>query len=811
MATFWQDVRYGFRWLTSIPGFAITVLISLALGIGATTAAFSVIHAVILNPYPYKAADRMAFVLTQDNAGNADLLPMTGSQLQQLENANAVEDVLGQQDWELSMTGSDVPEDIRAVFLTANASSFFGVPALLGRGLIPTDAAAGQDAQLVAVLSYSFWQRHLGGSADVVGKTLQLDHENYTIVGVLPRRFAWGSGEVYLPLKLMNNPAQPLSVYIRLRPGVSLQAADAEFQSLFEQFARETPARYPEKFRTRTERLIDPYRRRLSHTLYLLFGAVLALLIIGCANVSILLLARGVLRQHELAVRAALGASHIRILRQLLTESALLSLGGALLGILFAYGTVALIVKWLPEFLYPPEAAIEVSLPVLCFSIGLGLVTGILFGLWPALQLSRLETGQAVQSSTHKIAGGVRGKRMHSALIAAQIAMTFLLLTAAAAAMEGFVRLMQTDLGYDRHNVLVIEIPVHDNTYMSWDTRAAYFERLRGSIATIPGVVSAAISAQSTPPENGWPETFEIMGKPNIERQDVLLNLVSPEYFSILHIPLLRGRVWDDLETRRASRVAVINETMAHHFWPNGDALGHTIRLPELKSDPPLRFAALGSDQWFEIAGVVADARNDGLANPTKAAVYLPYTIWLGVFPGILVRTISSPLSMLHAVRLKVSSVDPNQQVAGEGASLEEFVTNQPEWGRERLVAMLFGGLAVLAFALAIVGLYSVVSYSVAQRTNEFGIRIALGALPSDVLWIVVASTTVSVGSGLAAGILLSLVFSRLVASWAERTPRDPLLLLGVTLLVVCASAVASFFPARRASSLDPIEALRHE
>jgi putative ABC transport system permease protein len=261
----------------------------------------------------------------------------------------------------------------------------------------------------------------------------------------------------------------------------------------------------------------------------------------------------------------------------------------------------------------------------------------------------------------------------------------------------------------------------------------------------------------------------------------------------------------------RAARVAVINETMAREFWPNGDALGHAIRLPEMKNDPPLRFAAPGSDQWFEVDGVVADARNDGLANPTKPAVYLPYTTWLGVFPSILVRTISSPLSTVHAVRLRVSSVDPNQQIAGDAASLEESIPGQPEWQRGHLVTMLFGAFAALALALAIVGLYSVVSYSVAQRTSELGIRIALGAQPRNVLRLVFASIAISVGCGLAAGVLVSVAFSKLVAEWAESSTRDPLILLGVVLLLVCASTLASFFPARRASSIDPMEALRHE
>jgi predicted permease len=811
MANFWQDVRYGLRWLTKSSGFTFTVLISLALGIGATTAVFSVIHAVLMNPFPYAAANRIVTVSAQNQTGNENLVQVTPSQLLQLRNAKSVESVLAQQEWELSTTGSNLPEDIRAVFFTANESSFFGVPALLGRGLIPSDAADGQDAQPVAVLGYLFWQRHFAGSADVIGKTLQMDHKNYTIVGVLPRRFAWILADVYLPLKIKNDPAQPLMFYVKLKQAVSLQTANAEFQVLFEQFAKETPARYPEKFRIRSERLIEQYGPSLGHTLYLLFGAVLVLLFVGCANVSILLLARGKLRQYEFAVRTALGASRARILKQLLTESLVLSLSGAALGVLFANGIVALVVKWLPESLYPPEAAIQINLPALWFSVGLALLTGVLFGLWPALQLSRPEVSQAMQSSTRQIVGGVRGKRTHSTLIAAQIAMTLLLLTAAGTASQGFLRLIHTVLGYDPHNILVASIPIHDNSYMSWEARAGYFDQLLQRIAAIPGVVSAAISSQSTPPENGWPEQFEIMGRANIERQNIRLNLVSPEYFSVLHIPLLRGRMWDRVQTMRGARIAVINETMARQCWPNGDAIGQSIRFPEIKSDPPLRFAAQGSNLWFEVAGVVADARDDGLANPIKPAVYLPYTIWLGVFPDILVRTSGAPLSMVHEVRVQVSSVDPGQQVSGEGATLEEFITAQPEWQRERLATMLFSGFALLALALTVVGLYSVVSYSVVERTKEFGIRIALGAQSSDVFRIVVASTMVSVGSGLAAGVLLSLTLGTVTKAWAESGPHDPLILVGVMFLMICTSILAALLPARRASSIDPMEALRSE
>ncbi len=383
-------------------------MISLALGIGATTAVFSVIHAVLMNPYPYAAADRIVTLVTQDKAGNENSVYVTGSQLQELRDAKAVDIVLAQQNWELSTTGSDVPADVRAVFFTVNASSFFGVPALLGRGLIPSDAAGEADSQPVAVLSYLLWQRQFAGSADVLGKTLQLDHKNYTIVGVLPRRFAWILADVYLPLKITNDSAQPLGVYVRLKRDVGLKVADAEFQSLFEQFAKETPARYPNKFRVRSKRLIDQYGPTVGHTLFLLFGAVLVLLFIGCGNVSILLLARGKLRKNELAVRTALGASRARILRQLLTESLVLSLTGATFGVVFAYGSMALVVKWLPESLYPPEAAIQVNLCGARLQYWIGARDGN--PVWavarPATQPQGSGPGDAIQHSQNHGRGG---------------------------------------------------------------------------------------------------------------------------------------------------------------------------------------------------------------------------------------------------------------------------------------------------------------------------------------------------------------------------------------------------------------------
>jgi putative ABC transport system permease protein len=811
MPILWQDVRYGARNLKKSPGFALAAMLSLALGIGATTAVFSVIYAVLIHPYPYVGADRMVRLQAEDKAGVPRNFFLTGPQLQQLRQANSVESLLAQTNWELPTTGSDLPEDVRTVFLTTNASSFFGVPALLGRGLLPSDAPDGQDPQPVVVLSFSFWQRHFGGNSDVLGKSLGMAHKNYTIVGVLPPRFAWTVADVYLPLKITNDPRELVWVScVKLKEGVSHDAAQAEFQSLLEQFAKETPKNFPENFRVQLARLMDEHGKSFERTLCLLFGGATLLLAIGCANVSILLLARGTARQHELAVRASVGASRSRILRQLLTESLLLSLSGVAVGILLAYGSLILIVRWLPRWSYPYEAAIQINVPVLCFSVGVALLTAIVFGLSPALQFSRPDVSRVMQSSARTVRGGARAKRTHSLLIAGQIALTLLLLAAAAAAIQGFLHLMNAPLGYDPHNTMVAGIPLHNNTYMKWEERAAYFHQLRESVAAIPGVISVAISTEATPPMNGVDEPVEIMGRRAAEEQQIRLSMVSPEYFSMLHVALLKGRTWDESETMRGAHLAVINQTMAREYWPDGDVLGRQIRMPQVKSEP-FRLMSPGSDQWFQIVGVVADARNDGLANPVRPAVYVPYTIWLGVYSHILVHSQGSPASLFRSVRAQVRSVDPDQQVEGQSFSLEELLARMPEWQQGHLTSMLLGAFAFVALVLALVGLYSVVSYSVVQRTGEFGIRMALGAQRRDVLLLVFSSTAFSVGTGLAAGIFLSLSLTKMLAQWTEGSSRDPLLLLFVALLLIGASTLACLLPARRASLIDPMAALRCE
>ena len=812
MQTLVQDLRFSIRQLLKNPGFSLTAVISLALGIGATTAVFSVVYAILMDPYPYAAPDRMVHMRAVDDADQDRGFGLDGAQWQEIRKSPVVEDTFMMDGWSLTVTGHDLPEDVQGIYLTSNAFQFFGVPAALGRGFVPSDAIDGQEPQPVAVLGYKFWQRHFNSDAGVIGQTIQLVRKNYTIVGVAAPRFTWGDGDVYLPLKVTNDPKKAYYVGMRLKPGVTHKMADGALEPLIQQFAKESPTHFPSgHFRFHVAGLNDDFIKRLGGTLYLLFCAVALLLAIGCGNVSILLLARGTARQHEIAVRTAIGASRPRIIRQLLTESLVISLVGAGLGVLFAYRALAVMIALLPQYSFPHEAAIRINVPVLVFSVAVALVTGTLFGAWPALQLSRPEVSQVMQSSTRKIVGFVHGKMTHNVLIASQAALTLLMLAGAGAAMQGFLQLIHTPLGYDPINVMSVGIPIHDGAYPTWQARLAYFETLHSKAASVPGVTMTAISSNATPPSNGWNTGIEILGQPKREDQKVRVNFVSPGYFPLLKIPVAEGRIWNETENHNAAHVVVINQTMARQYFSGRDPIGLSLRVPDIKDEPPYVTTATGGDSWLQIVGVIADKRDDGLRNPIVPEIFMPYTLSMRVWTQILVRSNSSPLRLLHAIGMQVNSVDPDQQVDGQVQDLEHWIKGQPEYEQEQLVAWLFGVFALLALALAAVGLYSVVSYSIAQRTNEFGIRIALGAQRAHVLKIAFASAAVSVGSGIVAGLILTLALNKVLARWAEGSSRDPMMLLLATGLLGIVAAVACSAPARRAIGVDPITALRYE
>jgi putative ABC transport system permease protein len=813
MSTFLQDLRYSIRQLFRNPGVSLTAILSLALGIGATVSVFSLIYSVLMNPWPYQGADRIGNVALLDKSGDGQGYGLNGLQTRELARAKSLEYVVAFNGWNLTVTGSDVPEDVQALYFTGNVFQMLGVPAMLGRYFVPSDAPDGLDPQPVVVLNYKFWKRHYNGDPSVVGKTIQLVHKTYTVIGVMPPHFGFMGPDVYLPLKLSSAVNEQYGTVIKLKTGVKPEAAAAELAPYFQEFRKQTPDHYPKDYKKlEIQNLSYWVLHTIRKTLYLLFGAVGLLLAIGCGNVSILLLARGTARQHEFAVRSAVGAGSRRILRQLLTESLILALTGAGLGVVLAYWSLGFIVARLPEGSFPNEADFHIHIPVLLFSVGLALITGVLFGLFPALQLARPEISQIMQSGARRVAGSVRGKRLHGALIAGQIALTLLLLTAAGVAIQGFVRMLRVNLGYNPHNVMSVGIPVHEHTFPTWAERSEYFTQLRDRIATLPDVTATGISTNATPPDSGWNQSFELQDKTGGEDQKASVNFVDSRYFSTLAIPVRKGRLWEEPELKRGAPMAVVNETFVKHYFANTDPIGRAIRIPSLKSEPPERLVAPGSDGWLQIIGVTADALDDGLDKPTKPAIYLPYSVNMWMWTQILVRSRNDPRNILHSVRQQIVAVNPDQQATlWDDGVLETWIRNQAVFARGRLVSVLFGAFSVLALLLAAVGLFSVVSYSVVQRTNEFGIRMALGAQKGHVLKIVFASAGISVGLGVLVGLGLSFALNRLIAQWVENASASPLILVASSSLLLAVAALACLLPARRASGVDPMTALRCE
>jgi predicted permease len=449
---------------------------------------------------------------------------------------------------------------------------------------------------------------------------------------------------------------------------------------------------------------------------------------------------------------------------------------------------------------------------VLLFSVAVGLATGVTFGLRPALKLSRAEIGSMAQTGTRRVAGTIHGRRSQNALIAGQIALTLLLLAGAGSAIEGFTRMLHEPLGYDPHNVMSAGIPLHDGSYTTWATRVAYFEQLRAKIAGTPGVTMAAISTNATPPDSGDFMKFQILGRTDAGAQLASLELVGPGYFPTVHIPLLAGRIWSETETRDGALVAVINRTMAQRYFPSGNAIGSSLKLPEIENRPPERIAVPGlATSWLTIIGVVGDSRDHGMRDPVRPAIYVPYTLYLAMGTQILIRTRVPPLTLVNAVRKQISAVNPDQQAYSGMGDLQEWISDQPEWQQEHLVSWIFSGFASLALLLAAVGLYSVVSYTVAQRTNEFGIRMALGAPRGHVLRIVFASTLVSLTGGILTGLALIFTLNRIVSKWVAGNAHNPAMLLIGTFILILVAAIACMLPALRASKIDPMTALRCE
>jgi predicted permease len=807
MRTLLQDLHFALRQFRKSPGFVLTAILSLMLGIGATTAMFSVVYGILLDPYPYKDNGSMVHVQLNDKGGRGPLLLVNGSGYNDLRNIPSLDDVFLARSNQENLTGDQIPVSVNVGLYSPNLFEYMGVPPLLGREFTRADAAGGS-APPLAVLSYIFWQRQFGGSRDALGKSIELDHKLYTVIGVVPPRFTWGDSDVYIPALTTADPNEYWLAFVRLKPGTKFPVAEAQFQALADQFAKQNK-NYPQERKVKIVTLNEQVLGQFAGTLALLFGAVLALLVIGCANVSILLLARGTARQHELAVRVSVGAARSRLIRQLLTESVVLSLTGAVVGVVAAYKGVAALSAFLPYYSFPHEAAIHVNGAVLAFTAGVAVLTGILFGISPAWQLSRPKLGQLIQASSGKHTGSAHNRHTHRLLIAGQVALTLLLMAAAGAAMKAFAARIHTPLGFDPDHVIAMNVGFPKGANPTWAGRLNANELVRKTITEVPGVDTASVSNTWFPGFGGFNAKIELQGKPSLTDAQAVGCLVSAHEFLTLRIPLLAGRLYDDAENLRAAHVAVVNQTFVRQFIVDGNPIGQRVRSPMLKVEQPSLLLAQAPDDWLEIIGVVGDAKNDGLDHAIKPAVFLPYSFVLPTDESLLVRVTGNPDVILRSIKERLRQLNP-EMVVGNTHTVLWWLETQG-WGRERFIATLFSLFAVLALGLAAAGLYSVVSFAVTQRTQEVGIRMALGAPRTSIIRLVLASTGTMLGFGVAIGLGLSVALNGVVASWVKGSPRDPVTLLASAMVLLLVAVGACIVPAWRAATIDPMRALRTE
>src|SRR5262245_20359198 len=802
---FWQDLRYALRTCRRSPGFATTAVVSLAVGIAAATGLFSIVNAALLHPFPFADINRIVTLGVIDK-GTPRGLSVAARQLVALQHSDLFDGAFVSNGWEMTLTGEDLPEVVRTQYFSANGLNVLGVPPLLGRVFNEADGPAGEQPQRVVVLTYRFWQRHFGGRPEAVGQTLSLNRELYTVIGVLPRQYFYTGPEILVPIHLTFDPNFAWSVQARLKRGVSPRMAEERLQPLFDQFAKEAPQRFPKDVRPLVRTLMETRRAAgFVPTLLLIFAASLLLLLLACANVSILLLARGTSRAHEFAVRAAIGASRGQLMRQLLVESLLLAFNGAALGVAAGYWGLPAMLRLLPPNSVPVGnlMAVPVNVPVLLFSAGLAMASALICGLSPALSFSRPRL-----TATARTTAGVESRRAHHLLLAAQIALTVLLLVGTGAAVRVLIDLYRTSLGYDPHIVIVATINLPENTYREWAGRATFYQRLRDRMAEVPQVESVALATYSgIPPQSGERSVVEVPGRDTPGDEAPIVQRISADYFSTMKIPLIRGRVWSDSESGGTPHVAVVNQTMARAWWPDESAIGRRVRMPEYVKPPnPFRLAAPGSDGWFEIAGVVGDTPNVGLHEPPAPSIYVPYTLMLSDSLNVILRTGRDPLAMTRSIREAVRAVDPNQPVTVYRA---EDALARAGWARERFVTLLLLGFAVFALMLAVVGLYSVVSYAVSCRSKEFGIRMALGAGRGRIVNAAVQPTVVAIVAGLFAGLALSVGLNAVVARWSIGNLEDPVVLVSVSLVLLVVTVMSAAIPANRAASIQSADALR--
>jgi putative ABC transport system permease protein len=804
-----QDVRYGLRMLGKNPGFTIIAVLALSLGIGANTAIFSVVDAILLRPLTFKSPDRLMMIWENaTHLGFPKDTPSPANFIDWRQQSTVFDGMAAFAERSFNLTGVGEPERLDGRRVSANLFEVLGVSAIVGRTFVPQEDQPGTK---VAILNEALWKRRFGGDPGVVGRAITLNGESYTVVGVvgstvrLPAFGKWRD-QVWVPIafpadEAANRGSHYLEVVARLKPGVTLTQSQGEMQTIMARLAQQ----YPD-VNTRRGVVVTPLHEEvvgnIKPALLVLLGAVVFVLLIVCANVANLLLARAAVRQKEIALRLALGADRARLTKQLLVESVLLSLLGAIAGLGFAYVGLNVLTHFVPPEVLQTDA-ITINGTVLLFTLVIGVLTGLVFGIAPAMQASHFNLNDTLKEEGRDSGAGVRGKRLRSVLVIAEVAVSFVLLIGAGLLINSFMHLRNLDPGFRSDHLLTLNVDLSEAKYSDPQRCITFFDEVLPRVRELPGVqaVAAASNLPFTYNGNSMGIAVEGIPDPPIDQwPDVVYRTIGTGYFTTMGIPLVRGRDFDDQDTLDNTLGVIIGEKTAKHYWPNDDPIGKRLKPDATASQSP----------WRTVIGVVKDVRqNDFIAEP-KMQMYFSFRQMRSERANALViRTSVDPLSLATAVRNTIWSVDKDQTVSNID-SMKHIVASAV--ARQRFSMLLLGIFAGLALLLAAVGIYGVMSYSVAQRRHEIGIRMALGAQRGDVLKLTIANGLKLVGAGLVIGLAGAFALTRAMASLLFGiTATDPITFLAISCLFLAVAILASYLPALRATRVDPMVALRYQ
>ncbi|HVG22311.1 MAG TPA: ABC transporter permease [Blastocatellia bacterium] len=814
METLLQDLRYGIRMLAKKPAFTAVAVLALALGIGANTAIFSVVNTVLLKPLPFKDPDQLMMVW-EDNTklGFPKDTPAPANFVDWKDQNQVFDGMAAIATQTFNLTGVGEPEKLEGLRVSANFFPLLGVEPSLGRSFLPEEDLP--QGERVVIISHGLWQRRFGSDASIIGRPLTLNGQSYTVVGVLSKDFrfpdpfqsATEESAIWVPLAFSSEEASNrgghyLFVYARTKPGVTQKQAQADMDTI----AARLQQQYPDTNKSVGAVVTSLHEQVVGDirpALLILLGAVCFVLLIACANVANLLLARAAARQKETAIRTALGASRPRLVGQFLTESLLLAGLGGIVGLLLAAIGMRVLVALMPATLSQAKD-VNIDAKVLGFTLLVSLLTGVIFGLAPALQASRPDLNESLKEGGKGTAGVARA-RLRGLLVISEVALALVLLIGAGLLINSFLRLRSVDAGFNAANLLTMKVVLPRLKYPDPVKRTAFYDEMLRRIQSLPGVQSAGVITNLPLTFRGNNAGVTIEGRPEPapdERPIVITRAISPDYFRTMNIPLLKGREFSPHDTPDAVGVVVIGETTARQFWPGEDAIGKRIKLGPFNSDEP----------WLSVVGVAKDVRQFELDIDPKPQVYFPYSQMTYTFLAprdLVVRTAGDPLSLASAVRGEVWAVDKDQPVSNI-STMEQILSNSV--ARQRFNMLLLAIFAGVALLLAAVGIYGVISYSVTQRTHEIGIRMALGATSSDVLKLVVWQGLKLVSVGVVIGLSSAFVLTRLMQSLLFGvSATDPVTFASISAALVAVAMLASYIPARKATKVDPMVALRYE